>query len=71
MAVGSRITLTSPDPGAARNDKPNAWDTVHSDKEEVAFIPAELDQGRKIKNTNGTDQKVRGTVESIRIGDEL
>lgn len=70
-AVGSRITLTSPDPGAARNDKPQEWDTVHSEKGEVAFIPAELDPARKIRNANGTDQKVRGTVESIRIGDEL
>lgn len=71
-AVGSRITLTSPDPGATQNDKPQEWDTVHSEKGEVAFIPAELDTGRKIKNKNGTDQKVRGTVESIRIGgDEL
>lgn len=70
-AVGSRITLTSPDPGAAQNDKPQEWDTVHSDKGEVAFIPAELDPGRKIKNSDGHDQKVRGTVESIRVGDEL
>lgn len=64
--------MTSPDPGAAKNDKPHEWDTVHSEKGEVAFIPAELDPARKIKNSDGTDQKVRGTVESIRIGgDEL
>lgn len=71
MAVGSRITLTSPDGGATRNDKPQEWDTIHSGTDEVAFIPSELDKGRKVKNANGTDQKVRGTVESIRMGDEL
>lgn len=59
--------MTSPDPGAAHNTKPQDWDTVHSDEGEVAFIPAELDPARKIKNANGTDQKVRGSVEDIRI----
>lgn len=68
-AVGSRITLTSPDPGATHSQSPG--DTVHSDTEEVAFVPSEVDTGRKITNKNGTDQKVRGSVESIRIGDEL
>lgn len=71
VAVGSRITLTSPDPGATQNKTPNEWDTIHSETEEVDFIPSQVDNGRKVANKNGTDQKVRGTVESIRIGDEL
>lgn len=61
-AVGSRITLTSPDPSAAHKDTPNAWDTVHSDKDEVAFVPSLVDSGTKVN-----DQKVRGSVEDIRI----
>lgn len=59
-AIGSRITLTSPDPAAISHN--TKMDTIHSNTDQVTFTPA---QGQ------GSQRKLKGTVESVPRTDEL
>lgn len=60
QVVGSRITLTSPDPSSAAAVKSTEESTVYSDSDSVVFVPKKSVE----------EKKVEGTVETVDILDD-
>lgn len=58
--VGSRITLTSPDPSTAASMKSTEETTVYSESDSVTFEP----------NNMVKEKRVEGTVETVQLLDD-